>query len=113
MAKKREEEDNRDIFEKALDYAPIAGGVAGVVIGSRFGRRAYLREMDERARILAKKRIGPTADAERKRALEWSDQDIAKAGLKRVRNASIGGLGGTALATGGVLAHRKDSKNRK
>ena len=28
-------EDNRDVFEKALDYAPLAGGVAGGLVGRR------------------------------------------------------------------------------
>jgi len=37
MAKK--EEDNRDVFEKALDIAPYALVAAGAVGASRFGRR--------------------------------------------------------------------------
>jgi outer membrane lipoprotein SlyB len=38
MAKK---EDNRDVFEKALDYAPVVGGaVVGGVVGRKIAGRA-------------------------------------------------------------------------
>ena len=42
MAKK--EENGRDIFDKALDYAPIAGGAVGALLGRRAFRRAVKRE---------------------------------------------------------------------
>jgi hypothetical protein len=35
IEKSVEEADDRDIFEKALDYAPLAGGVAGGLVGRR------------------------------------------------------------------------------
>jgi len=33
--KREVQEDTRDIFDKALDYAPAAGGVLGAAIGVR------------------------------------------------------------------------------
>lgn len=41
--KKREPEDTRDVFDKALDYAPIAGAFLGGVAARRLGRRAAKR----------------------------------------------------------------------
>lgn len=32
-------EDNRDIFEKALDYAPFGGTVLGAIVGGRMGSK--------------------------------------------------------------------------
>lgn len=37
---RKQEEDNRDIFDKVLDALPVAGAVAGGVIGRQLGRRA-------------------------------------------------------------------------
>lgn len=51
MSKKKQKEDNRDIFEKALDNAPAIGGVLGAVagyaaprVGARMARRALEKE---------------------------------------------------------------------
>lgn len=35
----KKQEDNRDIFEKALDIAPMAGAVGGALVGRKIGRR--------------------------------------------------------------------------
>lgn len=43
MAKKQKKEDNRDIFDKALDNAPALGAIGGAVLGGaamkRFGKK--------------------------------------------------------------------------
>lgn len=40
-------EDTRDIFEKALDYAPAAGAIGAAIVGRSVGRRAGKRAIDE------------------------------------------------------------------
>lgn len=43
MADKKRRDDDRDIFDKALDYAPVAGGALGIIAARRLGRRAAKR----------------------------------------------------------------------
>lgn len=65
MGKKRE--DNRDIFDKALDYAPVVGAGAGFLVGRRFGLkkvdradRKYMREAKRQELRQARQRANPS-----------------------------------------------------
>jgi len=44
MADKKRKEDNRDIFEKALDNAPVAGMLGGAALGA-LGMRKLAKKM--------------------------------------------------------------------
>ncbi len=58
--KKRKDEDSRDVFEKALDWAvPLAGGATGAVIGGKAlsrilsgGKRNVLRLQSEEQKAI-------------------------------------------------------------
>lgn len=47
---KQKKEDNRDVFDKALDYAPVVGGaVIGGAVGRKLGRRSAEKAFDKQA----------------------------------------------------------------
>jgi outer membrane lipoprotein SlyB len=73
MAEKKRKEDNRDIFEKALDNAPLIGAVLG---GSLAGRKMY--------KIGRSEGSGRTSSA-------------AQAGLAGMYGATAGGFAGAAI----------------
>lgn len=124
MAKKKQE-DNRDIFEKALDYgAPMAGAVIGGALASRFNRGALKRakrsakQADDEFQIASEKesrRPGMLIrssrefdEAESKMLVR--DANYAAEKAKRARNVVIGsGLGGAA----GYKAADSERKRRK
>lgn len=55
---KAKKEDNRDVFEKALDYAPAAGGaVAGALLGRgalKYGARLARKDAEAEGRVMTK-----------------------------------------------------------
>jgi hypothetical protein len=107
MAKKQE--DNRDVFDKALDYAaPVVGAVAGGAIARRIGgmsrstRKALEKKrMEETLRMLEGKpnKLGRVAD-------ELASDSSAR-GMRTLYGASVGG------ATGAYFNYAKDMEKKK
>lgn len=111
MAKKQE--DNRDVFEKALDYAvPAAGAYVGMVAGRRLGgskKRAqkYFEERDAARRkrdSLIESKHPKQGDAEevlwQENKRTWANED----GWRQVNGRVHGGMAGaTAGAVGGMV----------
>lgn len=118
MSKK---DDNRDVFEKALDYAPIAGAALGGALGSRIGRRKSMRakkaakEADDE--FMAESKIEAErpgmlirasqrfSDAESKTLL--ADANYRAARAARGRNTAIG------AGVGGYAGYETSRKRRK
>lgn len=118
-------EDNRDVFEKALDYAvPAAGAVAGGLVGRRLGG-SKKRMMAERARGddatrlrdgLAKKQNPKEGDVEealwQQNRRSWAYDDAERIQKNRIGGAMIGGASGAA---GGMILRdgNRPGKRRK
>lgn len=98
---KQKKEDNRDVFEKALDYAPVAGGVAGAM----FGRGIMKRAIKKRAKTVEKMSPAERA-AFKKSQVDTSDLD---------GSILLVGSGSGAGAAAGYLARDsyKQNKGRK
>lgn len=69
---KRKTEDNRDVFEKALDYAPVAGGA---LLGGALGRLS-VRVPKKSARA----RVRPGQMTDRERAWDRAATGVAAGG---------------------------------
>lgn len=128
MTKKKE--DNRDVFDKALDYAPVAGGVIGGVVGVRAGKKLSsmkragdLQNIDRQHKAAYERWLAGLRDPDKgvysrdyntMRRLEEQEAKIrrAKPGIgSRVAGGVAGAYSG-ALA-GATLRNNYESKRRK
>lgn len=118
-------EDNRDVFEKALDYAvPAAGAVAGGIVGRRLGG-SKKRMMAERARgddaLKKRDRLVNNPNPKRGDVEEGMYQsqraNTAYYDAARIQDRRIGGamIGGASGAAGGMILQdgNRPGKRRK
>lgn len=97
-------EDNRDVFDKALDYAPVGGAVLGLVLGSRVGAKqgAKLYKKHEglqnKIRRLEAKGRNPHQGLTAK---DRTDLDKARTDAEHVLGEWGGNLAGRSLKAGG------------
>jgi hypothetical protein len=105
MGKTQKKEDNRDVFDKALDYAvPAAGAVAGGILGARLGgysRKKFLKASKSEGRVVDKafdrngRQIGTDEQAAAaRRAVDETDELYAKGAAGRIAGSAAGGVGG-------------------
>lgn len=88
--KKQDEEDTRDVFEKALDD-PFVRGAAGAAIGAALGRKAF-RSVGKRSKNIPADEVGQMG----------------------VVGGAIGGTGGYVLGSGfGNKKKAQDNNRRK
>jgi len=92
-------EDNRDIFDKALENVPAAGAVGGVVLGGMAGMRS----------IVGRKTMRAFKKAELGEKLTSSDIALLNRADKRMLPAGL--VGGTAGLVAGGYAGSKAQSN--
>lgn len=106
MAKKQE--DNRDVFEKALDYVvPVAGAYLGARAGMRLGagKKGLARTRKEMEDAYAAgDRTGDYTDAQRKAGKHWRGEN---------RRTDMGIAGMTAGAVGGMVLQDGNRQKRR
>jgi hypothetical protein len=119
--KKMDEEDTRDVFDKALDYAPVVGAGAGFLVGRRFGLkkvdradRAYMREARQQEAREVRQRANPsqrnTDDViVGRRRLQELEKELYRAVGPVGRNAAAGTAAG---AGAGYVAGQEIKKRR-
>lgn len=120
MADKKPKQDNRDIFEKALDHVqfglPAAGVVAGAVAGRRLSRAAWRANREVHAKELGivkstsadKFRYGK---AERDDAIRYHSDEVSRPYQKN--GARQGGLLGGIAGYGASDTMAEERKRRK
>jgi len=112
----KDKEDNRDIFEKALDYAvPVAGAYLGMKAGSRIasgGKRAEkaMRANQAKNRAASAKAVkdgdGQAAiDADRR--ARYDSDDLERHYRGRIVGGGAGGL------AGGIASHNIQQNEKK
>ena len=123
MSKKQE--DNRDIFDKALDYAaPAAGAVLGAKLGPRLiggvsksnmkRVRGNAERMEESARKIRGKKRPTWGDADEAFGLDKASVSNREAYGSMYRSRTRGAVAGTAAgAAGGYVAGQEAKKRRK
>lgn len=113
--KETPESDDRDVFEKALDYAPFAGTVLGGAIGWRVGRKADIKawkkvdSLEAKIRKLEAKGRDPRVGLTKK---EMADYRKAQEELKYALEKGGGSLAGRMLIhtpIGATLGHSAGS----
>jgi len=115
MADKKQ--DNRDIFDKALDYAvPAAGAVAGGVLGARLGgyrRSKFLKatKAEREAVDKAYDRNGNTIGTKEQEAAAVKALDESDAQYNRGRGGRF--VGGAAGLHGGYETNEKYGRKGK
>lgn len=120
MSKKRE--DSRDIFDKALDYAPVVGAGVGFAIGRRVGLKRvdrmdkkYMQEARRQERLESAARSNPSrANTDAVVSGGRRMQDAEKRLYDAVRPTGRAAAAGTAAGTGGgYIAAEEIRKRRK
>ncbi len=95
MAKQAGAEDNRDIFEKALDSAPVIGAAIGMTVGGAIGRKLARNAALKKSNLFGEGRRSGTLD-------------------KALRTAGFvgggAGVGGLVGLSGGVAAKASQKK---
>ena len=120
MGKQDKHQDDRDVFEKALDTVkPYAGMVGGAYLGGRVGGRLFrgmsknaLKRLDEEARVARQhaNRKGATADDERNaRALGKAEE---RAWMDAYYGRLTGGAGGGVVGAYGGYLSRADTQKK-
>lgn len=128
---KRKSEDNRDVFEKALDYAPVvAGAFIGSSVGKRLGRKYKASQNDKGSQFREPLPRRKMTEDETTAAIKGYDKEVKHYGkentdrlmdryglqsvrtAKRIRAASPY-VGAAVGGAGGAAASSYDSRRRK
>ena len=113
-------EDNRDIFDKALDYAPIAaiavGGAAGRRLGKRGARKTILRADKKFDDLAARQKRGEISMDEYLRQRDALQSKYGRKWADRQRRiqADQGMASGMIIGSvGGIAAQNQRNNHRK
>ncbi len=107
MAKKQ---DNRDIFDKALDLAPVVGAATGAVVARRIQKK--WREGDLKRFTESESRFREAGDEESAKLFKGFAEDVKGRG-KRSLPIIAGGGAGSSLGMAIRKGFQKDEQEKK